>query len=157
MVGSVGWLSSALFFPTVLHFRAGGLSGDVWLHFWISFLLAGSIAVAYGFILTQYLMLRAVYPEFWFGAADFRQRAAEELRCVEPLMRIFQTLAAAIPLMGAVIMVSVGPDEFTARDYGAFRVLVTLLILSGMFGSRLATMISRLTSEMIRFLVGPRQ
>jgi eukaryotic-like serine/threonine-protein kinase len=152
LVGGVGWLCGALFFPTVLHYRAGGLPWDAWLHFWISFLLAGSIAVAYGFILLQYLILRVMYPRMWSSPADFPHRAVKELARVEPRMRAFQSLAASIPFMGAVILVTVGPDQFTATEYGAFRLLVTTLILSGMLGARLAATISHQISSMIQTL-----
>ena len=152
LVGGVGWLSGALFFPTVLHFRAGGLPWDAWLHFWISFLLAGSIAVAYGFILTQYLILRAMYPRMWYSPAEFSHRAVKELACVEPQLRVFQSLAASIPFMGAVLLVTVGPDQFSSADYGAFRFLVAALILSGMLGARLAAKISHQVSSMIKTL-----
>jgi hypothetical protein len=154
LVGSVGWLCSATFFPTSLHWFAGPLPLDAWIHFGISFFLAGSIAVAYGFILVQYLILRLFYLRMWTTARDFNSRAGQELSRIEPRLQVFQWLAGAIPFVGAVVMVSVGPDEFLAGEYGAFRLLVTLLILSGMVGARFATGIGRQISAMIATFSG---
>jgi serine/threonine protein kinase len=154
LVGGVGWFCSASFFPMALHWYSGPLPTEAWIHFAISFLLAGSIAVAYGFILAQYIILRIFYPAMWDSARDFNVQAGRELARVERNMRVFQGIAGAIPFMGAVVMVSVGPDEFSAGEYGAFRLLVTLLILSGMAGARVAAGIGRQVSEMIRILSG---
>ena len=68
--------------------------------------------------------------------------------------QLAQGLAGAIPFMGAVLMVSVGPDEFTAGEYSAFRVLVTMLILAGMLGARLANTIGRRISVVIETFAG---
>ena len=89
-----------------------------------------------------------------FLPKQFVQHAVshEELAHVEPRMRSFQSLAASIPFMGAVIVVTVGPDQFTAVEYGAFHLLVTALILSGMLGARLAATISQQISSMTQIL-----
>ncbi len=63
-------------------------------------------------------------------------------------------LAVLIPLLAAVLMVGVGPEEFTKAGYRTFRLLVTALIALGMAGLGVAMAVSRLLNDTLAALTG---
>jgi hypothetical protein len=131
----VGWLPGAIIFPFVLHAGAGPLPWSTWMHFIVSFAIAGLIAVTYSFFLVLGVVVRLLYVRFWSNPRRFRERAAHELASVPDRLRAVSVLAGMIPLAGAMLLVLVGPSGFiSGGDYDAFRVLTASLILAGMAG-----------------------
>jgi hypothetical protein len=120
-----------LLFPLALHIFGGGLATGVFVHFFVSFTLAGVVALTYSFFGIHFVVLRSLYPSLWLNPSHLRQTAREELRSVGPQIRLFELLAGLIPLAGAVLALGATPTA-SGRD------LVTFLIIIGMTGFGLA-------------------
>lgn len=131
----LGWLPGGIVFPLGIGVLAERAGADVFSHFLVSFAISGLIALTYSFFGVQYVVLRVCYSKLWGDVQNFRERARQELARVAPRLRFFQILAGAIPLAGAILMVSVEPE---VSAYRTFRVLVTGLIGLGMAGFILA-------------------
>ncbi len=149
----VGWLPGALVFPLGIEHLSGPVGGDVFRHFLISFTISGLIALTYSFFVAQYVTLRILYPTLWTDARDLRQTARAELAGLDGRLAWFQTLAVLIPLAAAVLMVGIGPEEFSS-GYRTFRVLVTALIALGMAGLGVTMQVSRRLQETLTALTG---
>jgi hypothetical protein len=91
-----------------------------------------------------------MYPELWPDGQGFRLRAAEELRNVGRRLRFFQFLAGLIPLAGAILLLSVGPEQLTTT----FRLLITGLITLGMLGFGVALLASSRLSQVLTAFAG---
>src|SRR5260370_8210141 len=92
-----------------------------------------------------------MYPELWPDGHGFRQAAAAELRSVGSRLRFFQFQAGLIPLAGAILLLSVGPEQFTV----SFRFLVTGLITLGMLGFGITLLASTPLTQPLTTLLGP--
>jgi serine/threonine protein kinase len=154
ILSCVGWLPGAVLFPLGINYLAGPLDSDVFPHFLISFTIAGLIALTYSFFGAQYLALRVLYPMLWTEARDLRGTARAELAGLERRLAWFQALAVLIPLAAAVLMVGIGPEEFSEGHYRTFRVLVTALIALGMAGLGVTMQVSRRLHETLTALTG---
>src|SRR5262245_43229850 len=122
-----GWLPGGLLFPICVSLFAEPAGGEVFGHFLLSFTISGLIALTYSVFAVQYVCLRVLYPRWWIDAHGLRQQARAELAGVPRRLKWLQLLAGLIPLTGAILMVFVGPEEFS-RGYQSFRLLVTALI-----------------------------
>src|SRR5262249_37451565 len=71
---------------------------------------------------------------------------------LESRLHFFQFLAGLIPLVAAVLMVSLGPEAMTR----SFRLLITVLILLGMKGFGLAVLISAYLTKTLHVLTANR-
>ncbi len=151
-VGTAGWLAGMCLFPILLQWLGGPLPGRVWGHFIVSFVVAGLIANCYCGLLTELVVLRAIYPRCWFDVRQVETKSVTELVGVESRLRFLHFLAGTIPLFGALMMVGVGPQDFNPSEYNAFRVLVTLLIVFGMLGTRLASLIVYRAGAVVRLV-----
>ncbi len=138
----------------MIHWFAASVSPDVYVHFLVSFTISGLIALTYSFLAIQYVALRVLYPSLWSNAHDMRSVARSELRGQARRLGWAQSLAVLIPLAAAVMMVGVGPEEFSRTGYRTFRVLVTALIALGMTGLGVAMAVSRLLHETLTALTG---
>ena len=143
-----------MLFPFGIHRLAGPVGGDVFRHFLISFTISGLIALTYSFFGAQYLALRVLYPVLWTDARDLRQTARAELAGLDSRLAWFQALAVLIPLAAAVLMVGIGPEEFSSGGYSTFRALVTALIALGMAGLGVTMQVSRRLQETLTALTG---
>jgi hypothetical protein len=94
-----------------------------------------------------------LYPVLWTDARDLRQTARAELAGLDSRLAWFQALAVLIPLAAAVLMVGIGPEEFSS-GYRTFRVLVTALIALGMAGLGVTMQVSRRLQETLTALTG---
>jgi serine/threonine protein kinase len=147
----LGWLPGVLVFPLGLHWLAGPADPDVFGHFFISNTLAGLIAMTYSFFATQYLVLRVLYPRLWVDAQRLRELTRdEELGALDRRLGSFQLCAGLIPLTGAAVLVTVGPDHLTL----AFRLLVLGLLALGTAGFALAILVSGLLRQTLTALRG---
>jgi hypothetical protein len=122
----------------------------VFFHFLFSFTISGLIALTYSFFGVQYVTLRVFYSRLWYDAQDFRSRARLELAGVARKLWWFQLFSGAIPLLGAILLVS-GGEETSDRT---FRVLVTGLIGLGMAGFALAVQANNLTVRTLAAFAG---
>jgi serine/threonine protein kinase len=146
----LGWLPGGYLFPLGLAVFAGPISYRTFSHFLLSFTISGLIALTYSFFGVQTVVLRAMYPELWQDGRGFRETAAAELERVGGRLRFFQFQAGLIPLAGAILLLSVGPEQFTF----SFRFLVTGLITLGMLGFGVTLLASSRLSQTLTALIG---
>ena len=92
--------------------RVGLAGAGRWAHLLISFVLSGLIAATYSMYFVEWITLCVTYPELWCDRQGFRATAAAELRSVPVYLRLLQVMAGLIPLIGAVVMMIVGPQEY---------------------------------------------
>jgi serine/threonine protein kinase len=154
LLGTAGWVLGGIAFPLGLDALTGELHRSSYLHFAISFTLAGLIAVTYSVFGTQYLVVRVFYPKFWVDGQGLRRTAARELGgSVQRRLRWFQIWAGVIPLLGAVLLINMDTETFSAGGL-VFRVLVTLLIGLGMVGIMAALTASGRISQTVAAFIG---
>jgi hypothetical protein len=122
---------------------------EVFGHFAVSFTVSGLIALTYSFFAVQFIVLRVLYCRLWVDGQDFGRAARAELGSLGPRLRLFQLLAGMVPLVGAVLMVGLGPE---ASGYRTFRLLVTAVIVLGMAGFGLATVAHNVLSRTLAVL-----
>jgi eukaryotic-like serine/threonine-protein kinase len=149
-----GWLPGGLLFPALLHALAGPLPTAVFGHFLLSFTISGLIATTYSLFAIQFVALRSLYPRLWVDARGVSERAVAELRPLGRRLGFFQMSAGLIPLAGAVLLIEVGPGELDGAGTRSFRVLLTALIVLGMFGFGVALAVSRRLNDTLAVLTG---
>lgn len=149
-----GWVPGSIVFPLTLHLKAGPLSAVAFGHLFLSFSLSWLIAMAYSYLLHQTLVLRVLYPRFWMGACDIRRTAREEIGSLPQRLRIFYFLTGLIPLVGAALMLSAGPDMLSSDAYRTFQILVTSLIGLGVLGVFFAVGASQKLTQAVLALTG---
>jgi hypothetical protein len=146
----LGWFPGGLLFPLGLAVFAGPVSLQTFNHFLMSFTISGLIAQTYSYFGVQFVVLRVMYLELWPDGQAFRPTAAAELKAVPGRLRFFQFQAGLIPLAGAILLLSVGPEQLTV----SFRLLVTGLITLGMVGFGVALLASSRLSRVLTALTG---
>jgi eukaryotic-like serine/threonine-protein kinase len=143
------WLPGGLVFPLAIDAAAGPLAWQVYAHFILSFTLSGLIATIYSHFGIQFIVLRVFYSQL--GNADRYSRSAvrAELDWASRWFAPFQSLAAVVPLAGAALIVMTVGDLTLS-----FRLLMTTLIVVGMFGVGIAVSAARQLNEIVRILAG---
>jgi eukaryotic-like serine/threonine-protein kinase len=146
-----GWLPGGVLFPAIISWRsATPLSPAIWGHFMASFTLSGLIALAYSLCGSQFIVERALYPRMWDDVRDFTATARRELASMPTRLWWIQLLAGSIPLLAAVLLNVLGATEI----HRALGSVVTGLIILGIFGSHLATRVTRNLTETAAALTG---
>jgi hypothetical protein len=145
----LGWLPGGVFFPLALQIK-GPIAKEIFEHFLFSFTISGLIAVTYSGLAVQWVVLRTLYPKLWVDGSSFRQAARAELTSLDGRLKALQILAGLIPLAGAIMILSVGPDNFNLW----FRLLATALIGLGMAGFALGLLIGSRIQQTLSALVG---
>jgi hypothetical protein len=138
-IGVVGWFPGAVLFPLAIDVAAGPVGGAVYAHFAVSFVLSGLIGVVFSFLGLMFVLLRGVFP---FAGNPDRYRPGAvgvELRGLAGLFAPFPLLACAVPLTGAVLLVSLGGDTMTL----GFKFLVVGLIGLGVVAVGMAERLTR--------------
>jgi serine/threonine protein kinase len=148
-LSSIGWLPGGVFFPLALQIK-GPISGEIFEHFLISFTISGLIAVTYSGLAVQWIVLRAIYPRLWVDGGGFRQLTRAESTALDGRLKALQFLAGLIPLAGAAMIITVGPQDFNLW----FRLLITALIGLGMAGFGLGLLIGSRIQQTVAALVG---
>jgi serine/threonine protein kinase len=146
-----GWLPGGIVFPLGISLLAGPVTSEVFIHFVISFWISGLIALTYSFFGIQFIALRVFYGRLWADARNFRSQARAELAPIRPRLGFFQVLSGAIPLFGAILLLSVGAEVSADRS---FRILVTGLIGLGMAGFVLAMQLNNQIFRMLAAFAG---
>jgi len=154
LVVTLGWMPGSLLFPTAMDWLEGPLRPHVYAHFFVSFTLSWLIAMAYSFLHVEYLAFRIAYPRLWIGEARPRERARLELSRLGSSKHPFHFMAGFVPLVGAALVVYVGPDRLDPVSYASYRILVILLIGSGMAGLAFAIRATHALSETFLALTG---
>ncbi|QGJ68437.1 Protein kinase domain-containing protein [Planctomycetales bacterium 10988] len=150
IVSCLGWLPGGLIFPLALHLEEGPISLTVFFHFISSFTISGLIALTYCYFGIEFFALRIGYPRLLMGIRSPRKVAKEELRWANPRMRLIQFCAGTIPLVAAISIVLIGPEE--VDSYDTFRILVTALITLGAVGFGIALWVAHLLNQTLTVL-----
>jgi hypothetical protein len=141
-LSALGWLPGAGLVPLALGWLSGQpVPAGIYLHFLLSFGVAGLMAMPYNIYAMQFLVLRVVYPRLL--SADprrARETARAELGFQRRRLFRLQFLAGLVPLLSAAAMVAAGPDR-TSSGYAAFSLLVIGLIVLGGVGLVLALLL----------------
>ena len=145
----LGWLPGGLVFPFFLGEIAGGVSWQMYAHFLVSFALSGTIAMIYSHLGIQFVCLRILYPQIVNADSRTPSAVAAELARASRWLVAFQSLAAVVPLVGAVLLVA-----FSGEMTLSFRLLVTSLIVLGMVGVGIAFAVTRKLTHIVRMLGG---
>jgi len=140
-LGSIGWFSGGVVFPLFIDIMAGEFHWLLYAHYMVSFTLAGLIAVVFSYLCIQVVVFRALLPNL--GNPDTYTPAGmwAEVRPLTMAFAPFVMLASAVPLTGAVLLITLTDGVMTL----GFRFLVTGLIGVGVAGVAIA---ERLTTRL---------
>ncbi len=139
-------LVSALTFPLLMQFLAGGIPVRSAIHFFASITVCGAIAIAYPFFLLTFFIVRSVYPELVaYGQTDVQE--AEQLEGLSRRLPRYLAVAASVPLLGIVAV-----SFLTAPEIAALIVPIRVLCIGGIAGFVLAYWLSRQIESDIRAL-----
>lgn len=160
LLSALGWLPGAFLLPFLVWYLAPEAAGmTVVLHYSLSFLIAGLIALTYTEFVDQFLLLRVAYPILWVDPHQPRKTARKELSGISRRLGVFQVLSGVIPLATGIALmaglVAANPEQRTSSGYQSYLILVTILIGLGMLGSWLAVLISGRLSRVVNALTGP--
>jgi serine/threonine protein kinase len=133
-ISALGWLPGALVFPLVIDLATGSLPWQVYSHFAVSFALAGVIGVVFSYLGIQYAVFRALLPRLGNPDTYTPAKMWAEVRPLTAAFGPLVMLACGVPLLGAVLLLTLddGPMTF------GFRLLVVKLIGLGVAGVWLA-------------------
>jgi hypothetical protein len=155
VLSALGWFSGGVVFPVGLEMLAGPVATatSIYLLFLVSFALSGLIALTYSYFGVQLVVLRVLYPQLWSDPAEARRQAQKELPAVAWRLRFFQFLAGLIPVGGAGLLIFVAPEQLSL----SYRFLVLALLIVGIAGFGLATMVTNRLDQVILLLTGGRE
>ncbi len=157
-ITTLGWIPGLVLFPACLHYLGGGLSPTSIGHFVVAFVLAYGIALAYSFLFHEWVVLRAIYPLYFPGCEKVADTASKELRAVPKNVRAACVMASFIPLVGAIVLILVGPDKVDLDDYRMFRSIAATLIFMGAAGVSCAfAFAQQIARTIVRFTSPKRQ
>ncbi len=149
VLATLGWLPTGLVVPLALHLLTG--TEAPYAKFIFSCTISGLIAVTYSVIAVEFVVVRVLYPGLWLDARALRSTAHVELGREEGRSAFLQFLAVLIPVAGASLLLSVGPEQLT----GGFRLLVTGLLAVGMAGLGLTMLARSELRKTVAAVVGP--
>jgi eukaryotic-like serine/threonine-protein kinase len=149
---AIGWFPGGILFPAVIAVLAPRLRFEIAAHFAASFCMSGLIALAYSLCGVEFVVLRALYPGMWRNARDFSQTANRELVPVTKHLFWIQTLAVAIPLLAAIMLLVLGGDAMRGT-----RLLIAALIFLGIAGLYVAITVSRVLSKVVVALTSTKE
>lgn len=138
-LGAVGWFPGGLLFPLVIDLVAGPVPWQTYIHFAVSFTLAGLIGVVFCYLATEYVVFRALLPQLCDPDHYTRGEIWTEFGPLTALYGPCLVLACAVPLAGAVLLVVFADEKMTL----GFRLLVAALIGLGVAGVSFAERIIR--------------
>ncbi len=149
---TIGWLPGALIFPLIIDFQAGPISSAVYWHFGISFITSWLIALTYSYFLLELLLVSVLYPKFWSGCCNIFH-ATVELTQVKGRMKLFQIMAGAIPLLGALMIVGSSSAIIDLERYRIFQIMIITLIAMAICGFMFAIKTSERITAVIAIFV----
>jgi hypothetical protein len=142
----LGWLPGGILFPLAIHLWKGPLAPALAGHFVVSFAVSGLIALTYSVRGVQYAVVRGLYRDLWADGRGARAAPAAELVGLDRRLRRLQLLSGSIPLVGACLILVVGPDDRLTIGY---RLLIIALIGLRMVGFWLTVLVrERLTATL---------
>jgi eukaryotic-like serine/threonine-protein kinase len=148
---AAGWFPGGFIFPLVIYALASPLDFHLNAHFVASFCLSGLVALAYSLAGVQLVVLRALYPRMWSDVRGLNETTRRELAPMASRLSWIESLAGSIPLVG-VLMIAVGGET----EHASFPLLVSGLILLGMFGWHFTGAVVRSLSQVVVVLTGTK-
>jgi serine/threonine protein kinase len=139
ILGAAGWFPGGVVFPLAIDLAAGPLHWQTYAHFAVSFTLAGLIGVVFSYLGIQYVVFRALLPRLGNPDAHAPAAAWAAIRPLTARFDLLVMLACGVPLVGAVLLLTLGEGAMTF----AFRLLVVKLIMLGGAGVALAERVVR--------------
>jgi len=141
------WGVAAIAFPVTLAVATGGIAMEVVVHFLVSLLICGAMAVAYPFFLVTFYMMRCIYPMF-LGHGEIDVGDALRLRKLARRCTTYLAIAASVPLLAVAGVTFLPPQDIP-------KVIVAVRVLSvGAIGAFLiAYMLFRMLENDLRALV----
>lgn len=146
---SVGWLPGAILFPAVVDWMSGPVATKVYWHFGLSFVTSWLVALTYSYFLLELLIVTMLYSRLWTGCCNLRASAESELAPVRRRLKMFQMLAGAIPLFGALMIVTSSSADIDPVSYRVFQIMIVLLIAMAICGFVFALKVGDKISAMI--------
>ncbi len=145
------WVCSFLVFPFGIHFLASPLPNAMtYVHFFLSFLFAALVSGTYSYLLCDLILMRAVYPNLWWGEERLAVVAPTELKGQAKTLRTFSILAGALPIVGAASFIFTNAEEVNV----AYRWLMLVLMATGILGFGLAIRIQNYLERFFQRLTG---
>jgi serine/threonine protein kinase len=139
LLGAAGWFPGGVAFPLAIDLAAGPLHWQTYSHFAVSFALAGLIGVVYSYLGIQYVVFRALLPRLGSPDTHTPAEAWAEVRPLTARFDLLVVLACGVPLVGAVLLLTLEEGAMTF----ALRLLVVKLIVLGGGGVALAERVVR--------------
>ena len=104
---AVGWFPGALLFPLLLDRFGGNVSTGAWIHYGVSFFIAGMIAATYSYAIVLYTVVCCGYGFCWQTAGHYLERARYELSKLGPRIRGLSIWAGILPLAAAALLMMI--------------------------------------------------
>jgi len=134
LMSCLGWLPSALVYPLAITFHGGIIERSVLLHLLTSFTLSWLIALSYSFLLQQFLVLRFVFPYQWSTDELPSSQAEKELKAGLKWTHRCAAISGLIPLLSAVLLLSLEPGKLDAASFYRFKNLIMALLSCSLMG-----------------------
>ena len=152
LVTTLGWLPTAALYPLTLHLLGGGISREIACHFVASFTLSWLITLSYCYVLHTFICIKLLYKEFWYGCTHVQANSVKELSEILSPVRVSLIMIIVIPLMASILVLMTGRQEVSQAEWRLSQLLITSLILLGVFGICLALTIGQsLLKTLIQF------
>ncbi|MFD0364847.1 serine/threonine-protein kinase [Nocardia sp. GCM10030253] len=107
------WAMAGVVVPVSVQLSGNHLSAEAYVHFFITQIVCGAIAMAYPYFLVTFYAVRSLYPMFLphggLGADDARQ-----LEQLDRRSTYFLVIAAAVPLLGVAGATFIPPEDIPA-------------------------------------------
>ncbi|MCE9606578.1 MAG: serine/threonine protein kinase [Planctomycetia bacterium] len=107
MIGVSMWVVAGVLYPIGMHLGLGDVPMTVYMHFFTSLLLCGSIAAAYPFLLITFVSLHHYYPAF----VRLESMSSVDRTHLERMRRFAWTylgLAALVPMLSVATLALIG-------------------------------------------------
>jgi eukaryotic-like serine/threonine-protein kinase len=135
---ALGWFPGGVIFPLLLDWYAGPIPWQVYAHFAISFTISGLAGIVYSYFGVQWIVLHVLYPRLDIPDRDRGLPIVLEMRKIRRWLGLCEILAGLTPLLGAILLILIAQNAGTMP----FRLLVSGLILGGMFGIAFAVKVT---------------
>ncbi|MVU79444.1 protein kinase [Nocardia sp. ET3-3] len=116
------WVLAGITFPLILRLTASDLPVGGVVHFLVSLVVCGAIAVAYPFFLVAFYLVRCIYPMF-LRHGDISAEDAVWLHRLGRRCTTYLAVAASVPLLAVAGVTFLPPDDIP-------RVIVAVRVLS---------------------------
>lgn len=115
LIGVTEWLATGIIFPAAMHWRAGHLSPQQYMQFFLSLATCGLIAAAFPYLGTTWLALRVYYPALLASSTP----GDREIRLLEGVPRLagfYVAIAAVVPMLAVLLIILSSPESHLASS-----------------------------------------